>query len=114
MIDVFGRADLLDVSIVHHDDSVGELERLFLIVGDEDAGDFDLVVEAAEPAAKFLADLGVERAERLVEQQYFGFDRECASECDSLTLAAGKLRRIAVGKEVELHEFQEVVYAALD
>src|SRR4029077_14217173 len=39
---------------------------------------------------------------------------EGARECDSLTLAAGKLRRIAVGEEVELHQFQQFMDAALD
>jgi len=60
--------------LVHHDDSVGELERLFLIVRDEDAGDFDLVVEPPQPSAQFLTHLGVERSERLVQQQDFWLD----------------------------------------
>ncbi len=46
------------------DDLVGDLERLLLVVGHEDGGQADLVVELAQPAAELLADLGIERAER--------------------------------------------------
>src|SRR5208282_1012948 len=114
VIDFLGRADLLDPSLVHHDYTVGELERLFLVVGDEDAGYLDLVVEPPEPSAQFLPHLGIERAERLVEQQDFGFDGERARESDALALAAGELRRVAIGKKVELHEFQQFMHAPRD
>jgi len=33
-----------------------------------------LVVEPAQPVTQFLADLGVERTERFVEQEDAGFD----------------------------------------
>ncbi len=66
---------------------------LFLVVGDEQRGDVQLVVQAAQPAAQLLAHLGVERAERLVEQQHARLDGERAGERDALALAAGKLRR---------------------
>ena len=52
------------------DDAVGDLHRLLLVVGDQDGGDVDLVVQAPQPRAQLGADLGVERAERLVEQQH--------------------------------------------
>ena len=70
-----GRADLLDPAVVHHHHAVGDLERLLLVVGHEDAGDADLVVQAAQPAAQLLAHLGVERAEGLVEQQHLAARR---------------------------------------
>src|SRR5260370_29297957 len=113
-INHLGRDYMNVVSLINHDDTVGELERLFLVVGDEDAGDLDLVVQSAEPAAKFLAHLGVERAERLVEEQHFWFDGERARECNPLTLAARELRRIPISKKIELHEFQQLVDAPRD
>jgi hypothetical protein len=67
----------------------------------------DLVVQPAQPAAQLAAHLGVERAERLVEEQHLGLDRERAGERDALALAAGKLVRIAVGEPVELHQLQQ-------
>jgi hypothetical protein len=35
-IHLFRRADLLDPAVVHHHHAVGDFERLFLVVGDED------------------------------------------------------------------------------
>ena len=55
IVDLVRTADLLDAAVVHHHHAVGDLERLFLIVGDEHAGDVDLVVQLAQPAAQLLA-----------------------------------------------------------
>ena len=72
VVDLAGRAHLLHTALVHHDDLVRELQRFFLVVGDEQAGDAELAVQLVEPAAQVLAHLRVERAERLVEQQHLG------------------------------------------
>ena len=64
-----GDADLLHLALVEDGDAVGQLEGLILVMGDEQSGMAGLVVELAQPAAQFLAHLGVERAERLVQQQ---------------------------------------------
>ena len=64
------RADLLDAGLIHDDDAVGHLQRLVLIVRHQQAGHVDLVVQPAQPAAQALPHLGVERAERFVEQQH--------------------------------------------
>ena len=72
--DLVGGAGLFDAGLVHDDDAVGDFEGFVLVVGDEDAGDVEVVVEAAEPLAEVLADAGVERAEGFVEQQDAGFD----------------------------------------
>ena len=90
--------------LVHDDDAVGELERLFLIVGDEDAGQADLVVQPPQPAAQLLPHFRVERAERLVEQQHRRLDRQRARQRHALALPARQLRRQPVREEVELHE----------
>ena len=37
VVDLAGRANLLDLALVHHDDLVREFERLLLVVGDEQA-----------------------------------------------------------------------------
>ena len=81
--------------VVHDDHAVGELERLFLIVRDEHAGQVNLGVQPPQPAPQLLPHLGVERAERLVEQQHLRLDRERARQRDALPLAAGELRRVA-------------------
>ena len=103
-----GRADLLDLALAHDDDAVGDLEGLLLVVRHEHAGDVDLVVQAAEPLAQLLAHLGVERAERLVEQQHLRLGRERARERDALALAARELRRHRVLVALELHQAQQL------
>ena len=99
---------LLDLALVHDDDAVGELERFFLIVRDEHARQVNLFVQPAQPAPQLLPHFGVERAERLVEQQHLRLDGQRARERDALPLAAGELRRIAIAQIVELHELQQV------
>jgi hypothetical protein len=79
--------------VVHQHHAVGHFQRLFLVVGDEDRGDVQLVVQAAQPAAQLLAHLGVERAEGLVEQQHARLHRQRAGQRDALALAAGELGR---------------------
>ncbi len=109
VVDLFRRADLLDAAFVEDDHAVGELERLFLIVGDEYGGGAELLVNGAQPAPQILAHAGVERAERLVEQQHLGFDGKRPGERHALALAAGQLRRIAVAESVELHQAEQLL-----
>ena len=92
--------------LVHDHDPVGDLQRLFLVVRDEHAGDVQFVVQAAQPATQLLAHLGVERAERLVEQQHARLDGERARQRNALALAAGELVRIAIAEPVELDQLQ--------
>src|SRR5690606_34023446 len=109
-----GGADLLDPALDHDDDAVRELQRLFLVVGDEDGGVAGGVVDRAQPAAQLAADLRVERAERLVEQQYLRLDRHGAGERDALALAAGKLRGIALLQPGQLYQVEQLRGAAAD
>lgn len=51
----FTRAPLLNAPGVEHQHTVGDGDRVFLIMGHEDTGEMDLVVELAQPVAKFLA-----------------------------------------------------------
>ena len=54
------------------------------------------------------ADLGVERAEGLVEQQHLRFVGQRARHRDALLLAAGELRRQAVVHAIERHQPQQL------
>ncbi len=100
------RADLLDAALVHHHHAVGQFQGLVLVVGHEDAGQVDLVVQAAEPLPQLLPHLGVERAERLVQQQHLRLDGQRPGQRHALPLPAGKLVRIAVGHALQLHQLQ--------
>ena len=80
--------DLLDPAFAHHHHAVGKLERFLLVVSDEHGGVPRLVVQFQQPTAQIAAHLGVERAERLVEQKHARLDGERPGERHALALAA--------------------------
>ena len=84
---------------------------LFLVVGDDDEGDAEGFLDLDQLELGFLAQLLVERAERLVEQQELGALGEGAGEGDALALAAGELVRLALGIGLELDQLQQFVDA---
>ena len=96
--DGFRRRRAGDRAEVHHDDLVGEGERLLLVVGYEDRGHAGLALDALQLEAHLGAQLGVEIGQRLVEQEHFGPDHQGAGQGHPLLLAAGKLARIAPGE----------------
>ena len=56
----------------HHGDAVGHRERLLLVVRDVDERDADLLLQRLQLDLQRLAELGVQSAERLVEQEHRG------------------------------------------
>src|SRR5690606_41340753 len=100
--------------ISHDDDAVGQFERFFLVMRDEDGGKARFGVKLAQPAPQFLADLGVKRTERFVEQQHLRFDGERAGKRDTLALAAGDLARKAFLKTAKLNKLQQALHTAAD
>ncbi len=72
------------------------------------------VLELAEPGAEFLANLGVESAEGLVEKQDLRPDGKSAGKGDALALAAGELRGQAAGEVRKLDGVQELLDASAD
>ncbi len=56
-VDLHRRADLLDHAVVHHHDAVGHRQRFFLVVGDHDGGDADVLLQPADLAAQADARL---------------------------------------------------------
>src|SRR5262249_8435103 len=112
--DLLRRPDLLDAPLVHDHDPIRHLEGLLLIVGDEHAGDVNLVVQAAEPRAQLLAHLRIERAEGLVEEQDLGLRGKRPGECDALALAARELGRQRALESFELHEPEQLRHARPD
>ena len=103
LVDLRRRADLLHPTLAHDRDAVGHVERLLLVVGDEDEGDAGLALQRAELVPHRLAELEVERRERLVEQQHLRLRRQRAGERDRAALAAGELRRLAAGEGGHVH-----------
>ncbi len=107
VVDIFRRTDLLDIALVHQHDLIGDFERFFLIVRDENAGHMQIVMQATQPTTQFLAHFCIQRAKRLIQQQYARLDCQRARQCNTLALAARQLRWIAIGQPVELHQLQQ-------
>ena len=92
LVDVGRRTDLLDPPLVEDGQAVAHGERLLLVVRDVDERDADLGLDRLELDLHLLAELEVERAERLVEQEHLWPVHEGASQGHALALAAGELR----------------------
>ena len=107
-VDRLRRADLLDQAVAHHGEPVGHGQRLLLVVGDVDERDADRLLERLELELQVLAQLGVQRTERLVEQQHRRVEHERAGERDALLLAAGELAGPALGVVGHLHQLERL------
>ena len=105
---------MLDGALVEDRDAIGELQRFFLVVGDEQGRVAGPIVDLAQPAAQVAPHLGIEGTERFVEQQHARLDGQRAGQRHPLPLAARKLGRIALAEARELHQLQQVGDAALD
>ena len=70
-----------------HHDLVGQRQRLGVVVGDKDRRDRKLAQERSQLGAQLAAGLGVERGERLVEQEQVRSGGQCARQRDALLLA---------------------------
>src|SRR5690606_32749214 len=104
LIDLRGRADLLDPAQVEERDAVAHRQRLFLVMRDEDERDADALLNGLEFHLHLLAQFQVEGAERLIEQQNFGMIDQSPGESDALSLSAGELGGFAVGISGESDE----------
>jgi hypothetical protein len=108
VVELARRPDLLDPPAVEHRDPVRDRHRLLLVVRDQHGRDVDLVVQAAQPLAQLGAHLGVERAERLVEQQHARLDGERARQRHPLALAARELIRVALRVAAEADDAEQL------
>ena len=110
-VDLLGGADLLDPAAAHHGDPVAHRERLVLVVGDEDEGDPDLALDSLEFELHRLAQLEVERRQRLVEQERARHVDQRTGECDALLLATRQLIRASAGELSQLHDVEHFLGA---
>jgi hypothetical protein len=88
LVDVLRRPALLDLAGLHDGDPVGHRERLLLVVGHVQERDPDLALNPLQLHLHLLAQLQVERAERLVQQQHGGPVDERPRERHALLLPA--------------------------
>ena len=106
-VDVERRPELLDAAVVHDHDQVGHGHRLALVVGDQDGGDAETLLQQPQLHLHGLAQLGVEGGQRFVEQEQLGLDGERAGGRHALPLAAGKLADVALGEAGHTYQLEQ-------
>ncbi len=95
LVDLDGCSDLLDLSPVHDGQPVAHGERLLLVVGHVEERDPDLLLDPFQLGLHLLAQLQVERPERLVEQEELRLVHDRPCQRHALALAPGQLERLA-------------------
>ena len=102
---------LFDAPIPHNDNLVGETRGFSQVVRDQQRGEAQFTADPLERFVRFAARNGVERTERLVEQDNFLSRRECPGESDALALATGQLVRQSAGesRRVQSNALQRVI-----
>ena len=103
-------ADLHKLAVPHHGDAVGHGERLFLVVGDVDEGNAQLLLQGLQLQLHLAAQLKVQRAEGLVQQKHPGPVHHRPGNGHPLLLPAGKLAGHPVFIPGQLHQFQRLSY----
>ena len=106
LVQAAGRADLLDAPALHYRDAVGQAERLDLVVGHEEHRDAEPALEQLQLDPHLLAELGIEVAERLVQQQEIRLVHERPAESQALHLAAAQQRGRARLESLESDQAQ--------
>ena len=96
-------------ALVEDGHAVAHRERLFLVVRDVDEGDAEVLLERLQEHLHLLAQLQVERAERLVEQQHRRRVDDRARERDALALPARELHGLAVAEPGEADALEHLV-----
>ena len=78
---------------------------------DVDEGDAEIALQRLEEDLHLLAQLQVERAERLVEQQHRRLVDDRARERDALALAARELHGLAIAETGQTHALEHLLRA---
>ncbi len=108
VIDVLRGADLLDPARVHHHHCVGHGQGLLLVVGDVDKGDAHGLLDALQLVLHILAQLQVQGAQGLVQQQDLGPVHQGPGDGHPLLLPAGELGDPALFKALQVDHLQHL------
>jgi hypothetical protein len=112
VVDLRGRADLLQDAVPQHRDPVAHRHRLDLVVGDVDRRDAEPLLQRLDLTAHLHAQLRVEVRERLVHQERLRLADDRAAHRDPLALAAGELLRPPVEQVLEPEQRRRLAHAS--
>ncbi len=105
---------MLNGAVVHDRDAIRHRQRLTLVVRHVDERDADLALDALEFDLHGLAQLEVQRAERLAEQQRPRAVDQRAGHRDPLLLATRQFPRPAPLPTGEVHDLKHLPNPAPD
>ena len=114
VVNILGRADLLNFALAHDHDGIGHAQGFFLVVGDENKGDPGGLLNLLQFLLHILAQLQVQRTQRLVQKQNLGFIHQRPGNGDTLLLTAGQAGNTTVGKAGEHDHIQHFFNLFLD
>src|SRR5579862_5494661 len=80
---------------IHHRDAAADMLDYGKVMGNEQIGDGEFLLQILEQVDHLGLDRDVERGDRLVADDQLGLDRKRARNADALALTAGKFVRIA-------------------
>src|SRR4030095_1833036 len=111
VVDLEGRRRLLERAVAEDRDAVRHRHRLGLIVCHVDHRNADLAVDALELDLHLLAQVLVQRAEWLIEQEHIRVEDEAPRERDTLLLAPPLLARVFVGVGAQPDQIEDLAHA---
>ena len=94
--EILGGGELDDLAEVHHRDAVGDVADDGEVVGDEEVGEVELLLQLHEQVQDLGLDRHVERGDRLVRDDELRLQHERAGKADALALPAAELVRVAL------------------
>ncbi|KRB55306.1 hypothetical protein ASE04_06280 [Rhizobium sp. Root708] len=101
IVQVERTAGLLDPAAIHDDDPVSHCHRLDLIMRDIDGRRLQPLMQSLDLGTHLDAQLGVEVAQRLIEQKHFRLAHDRTPHGHALPLPARKLLRVSVHQRAE-------------
>ena len=114
VVNILRGADLLHLAAVHDHDGIRHGQGLFLVVSDIDKGNVHLALQTLQLQLHLFAQLEVQRAQRLVQQQDLRLVDQTAGDGHALLLAAGHLADAAALKAFQAHDLQHIAHLAAD
>ena len=114
IIQLQGRADLLDIAHGHTHDPVSQGQGLDLVMGDVDHGGIQPLVQQQDLTAGGGAELGVQVGQGLVEEEQLGVADDGAAHGHTLPLAAGQLRGLLVQLAGQIQDLSSCQHLLMD
>ncbi len=108
LVQLVGRVELLESPGLEHRHPVAQIERLLLLVGDEDGRDPDPLDERPQLAPGALAQRRVQVGQRLVQEQHSRLPSERAREGHALLLPPRELLHAPPLEPLEAHQPEDL------